>query len=136
MIKNKRPVFTDKVRAKKQLGQHFLKDLSAAQRIVELLSGHHAYQKVLEIGPGMGVLTQYLLPNSNFETTVVEIDAESVVYLNQYFPQLRGRIIGEDFLQMRLDQLFNGESFAIIGNFPYNISSQIFFRVSGPSLAM
>lgn len=120
---------SDTVRAKKQLGQHFLKDLSAAQRIVELLTGHFSYQKVLEIGPGMGVLTQYLLPIDQYETTVVEIDSESVSYLQAHFPMLRGRILGEDFLKMNLEKVFDGNVFAIIGNFPYNISSQIFFRV-------
>jgi 16S rRNA (adenine1518-N6/adenine1519-N6)-dimethyltransferase len=116
------------VRPKKHLGQHFLKDLSIAQQIAGLLSGHNAYKKVLEIGPGMGVLTQYLLPNDQFETHVIEIDRESVSYLQQYFPSLRGRIIEGDFLQMDLRKLFQ-EPVAIIGNFPYNISSQIFFRV-------
>ncbi|WP_266367953.1 16S rRNA (adenine(1518)-N(6)/adenine(1519)-N(6))-dimethyltransferase RsmA [Tellurirhabdus rosea] len=116
------------VRPKKHLGQHFLKDLSIAQRIAGLLSGHGGYPNVLEIGPGMGVLTQYLLPDGRFTTHVIEIDAESVVYLNDHFPMLRGRIIEGDFLRKNLATLFEGPV-AVIGNFPYNISSQIFFKV-------
>ncbi|MBC8154813.1 MAG: 16S rRNA (adenine(1518)-N(6)/adenine(1519)-N(6))-dimethyltransferase RsmA [Bacteroidetes bacterium] len=119
----------DAVRPKKHLGQHFLKDLSIAERIADGLTGHGEYRKVLEIGPGMGVLTQHLLPKTGFETYVIEIDRESVVYLNGHFPQLNGRIIDGDFLQMNLSNLFDGEPFAVIGNFPYNISSQILFKV-------
>jgi len=115
------------VRAKKYLGQHFLKDLNIAKKIVDSLQADQI-NKVLEIGPGMGVLTQYLLQNKSFETHVVEIDTESVAYLKENYPELDGRIIGEDFLRYDLSKLFN-EPFAIIGNFPYNISSQIFFRV-------
>ncbi|RXQ88793.1 16S rRNA (adenine(1518)-N(6)/adenine(1519)-N(6))-dimethyltransferase RsmA [Ancylomarina salipaludis] len=115
------------VRAKKNLGQHFLKDLNIAKKIVDSLDGEQT-NKVLEIGPGMGVLTQYLLPNKNFETHVVEIDTESVAYLKEHYPELEGRIIGEDFLRFDLSKLFD-EPFSVIGNFPYNISSQIFFRV-------
>lgn len=115
------------VRAKKSLGQHFLKDLNIAKKIVDSLDGEQI-NKVLEIGPGMGVLTQYLLPNKNFETHVVEIDTDSVAYLKENYPELDGRIIGEDFLKYDLSKLFD-EPFSVIGNFPYNISSQIFFRV-------
>jgi len=115
------------VRAKKNLGQHFLKDKYIAEKIVDSLQATNV-NKVLEIGPGMGVLTQFLLKKSSYETTVVEIDRESVDYMNDHFPELKGRIISADFLHMRLDQLFD-EPFAIIGNFPYNISSQIFFKV-------
>ncbi len=117
------------VRPKKHLGQHFLKDLSIAQRIADGLTGHGGYTHVLEIGPGMGVLTQFLLPKPQFETHVIEIDRESVTYLNGHFPQLRARIIDGDFLQMNLTNLFAGRSFGVIGNFPYNISSQILFKV-------
>ena len=119
----------EKVKAKKHLGQHFLKDLDAAQKIVNLQSLHNCYNKVLEIGPGMGVLTQYLLERTDCETFVVEIDRESVTYLNEHFPMLKGRIFSEDFLQMNLAELFKNEPFGIIGNLPYNISSQIFFKV-------
>jgi len=115
------------VRAKKSLGQHFLKDLNIAKKIVDSLD-EEKINKVLEIGPGMGVLTQYLLPNKNFETHVVEIDTESVAYLKENYPELDGRIISEDFLRFDLSKLFN-EPLSVIGNFPYNISSQIFFRV-------
>ena len=116
-----------KVRAKKHLGQHFLKDLAIAQKIVDGLSGHGRYDKVLEIGPGMGVLTQYLLQKTDFSTYVIEIDTESVDYLNKHFPELSPRIISGDFLKFNPNEFFT-EPFAIIGNFPYNISSQIFFR--------
>ena len=115
------------VRAKKNLGQHFLKDKEIAKRIVDSLQTPNI-NKVLEIGPGMGVLTQFLLQNSSFETSVVEIDRESVDYLNQHFPELKDRIISDDFLRLNLHKYFT-EPFAIIGNFPYNISSQIFFKV-------
>ena len=115
------------VRAKKNLGQHFLKDKDIAKRIVDSLQNKNL-SKVLEIGPGMGVLTQFLLQNSSFETSVVEIDRESVEYMNQHFPELKDRIISADFLEMNLHTYFQ-EPFAIIGNFPYNISSQIFFKV-------
>jgi len=115
------------VRAKKNLGQHFLKDKEIAEKIVDSLQASKI-NKVLEIGPGMGVLTQFLLKKQSFETFAVEIDRESVDYMKAHFPEMTERIITSDFLRMRLDQLFN-EPFAIIGNFPYNISSQIFFRV-------
>ena len=113
------------VKAKKHLGQHFLKDLSIASRIADSLTGFGQYDKVLEIGPGMGVLTQFLL-TKDFELTVVELDKESVEYLHEHYPDLK--IIDGDFLQLDLSSLF-GNKFAIIGNFPYNISSQIFFKV-------
>jgi 16S rRNA (adenine1518-N6/adenine1519-N6)-dimethyltransferase len=115
------------VRAKKNLGQHFLKDKDIAKRIVDSLQIKNL-SKVLEIGPGMGVLTQFLLQDNSFETSVVEIDRESVEYLNQHFPELKDRIISDDFLKLNLHTYFD-EPFAIIGNFPYNISSQIFFKV-------
>lgn len=122
------------VKPKKELGQHFLIDLSIAQRIVELLSGHGHYQKVLEIGPGTGVLTQFLLKDNRFDTYVIEIDRESVDYLKLNFPVLEGRILAADFLNIRPDLLptkqpENTELFAVIGNFPYNISTQILFKV-------
>jgi 16S rRNA (adenine1518-N6/adenine1519-N6)-dimethyltransferase len=116
-----------KVRAKKHLGQHFLKDLNIAQRIVDGLSGHGDYDRVLEIGPGMGVLTQYLLTKTEFSTYVIEIDTESVAYLQKHYEELSPRIIEGDFLKFNPGEHFP-KPFAIIGNFPYNISSQIFFR--------
>lgn len=115
------------VRAKKNLGQHFLNDKTIAANIVDNLQANNV-SKVLEIGPGMGVLTKFLLQKPAYETFVVEIDGESVNYLHQHFPELQDRIISGDFLRMKLDQLFDAP-FAIIGNFPYNISSQIFFKV-------
>ncbi len=119
----------EKVRAKKNLGQHFLRDLSAAQRIVDLMSCHGGYTKVLEIGPGMGVLTQYLLQKEQYETSVVELDTESVAYLQAHYPSLSPRIHSADFLKLDLQKLMAGQIFGIVGNFPYNISSQIFFKV-------
>lgn len=115
------------VRAKKNLGQHFLNDQNIAKQIVDSLRNDNV-KKVLEIGPGMGVLTQFLLKNKTYETSVVEIDRESVDYLNEHFPELKERIISHDFLRLNLHQYFD-EPFSIIGNFPYNISSQIFFKV-------
>jgi 16S rRNA (adenine1518-N6/adenine1519-N6)-dimethyltransferase len=115
------------VSPKKHLGQHFLKDESVAQRIAHTLSGN-GYTKVLEIGPGMGVLTKHLL-QKNHDVYVVEIDGESVLYLEKNFPQLHGKIIPADFLQWDVKQLFGDEPYAVIGNYPYNISSQIVFRV-------
>ena len=113
------------VRAKKHLGQHFLKDQDIARRIAESLPLREA-SPVLEIGPGMGVLTKYLLQNPLINLRAVEIDSESVVYLHQHFPQLE--VIEGDFLQMDLNKLYDGK-FSVIGNFPYNISSQILFKV-------
>lgn len=114
------------VKPKKALGQHFLKDLQIAQRIADTLSDYKDLP-VLEIGPGMGVLTQYLL-EAGHDLSVVELDMESVDYLEQNFPALEGRILAEDFLRLDLSKLFPGQ-FCVIGNYPYNISSQIFFKV-------
>lgn len=114
------------VKPKKSLGQHFLKDLDIARQIADTVSAYKGLP-VLEVGPGMGVLTQFLL-EAGQDLTVVELDHESVEYLNEHFPQLQGRIIGEDFLKLDLATLFPGQ-FCVIGNYPYNISSQIFFKV-------
>ena len=114
------------VKPKKSLGQHFLKDLSIAERIADTIDDTSRVS-VLEVGPGMGVLTQFLL-KKNIDLTVVELDRESVSYLQEHFPELEGRILGEDFLKMDFKALFPGE-FMVIGNYPYNISSQIFFKV-------
>ncbi|NUY80291.1 16S rRNA (adenine(1518)-N(6)/adenine(1519)-N(6))-dimethyltransferase RsmA [Flavobacterium sp. MAH-1] len=116
----------DKVKAKKHLGQHFLNDENIARKIAETLSGN-GYSDVLEIGPGMGVLTKYLL-EKDFTTYVIEIDHESVDYLNAHYPKLHGKIISKDFLKYNIKEVFEERQFAIIGNFPYNISSQIVFR--------
>lgn len=117
------------VKPKKHLGQHFLADPNIARRIVESLRLPDGVREVLEIGPGMGVLTQYLLENTSYQTSVVEIDTESVAYLAQHYPALASRIHATDFLRQDLSQLFPGAPLAIIGNFPYNISTQIFFQV-------
>ena len=117
-----------KVRAKKYLGQHFLNDETISMRIADSLTLHGNYKKILEIGPGMGVLTKFLLQKKEFETYVIELDNESVIYLRNKFPELKGKIVEYDFLKFDLNS-FSDESFAIIGNFPYNISTQILFRV-------
>ena len=114
------------VKPKKFLGQHFLKDMDIARRIAETMIGY-AGVPILEIGPGTGVLTRFLLA-AGHDLTVVEIDRESVAYLRAHFPELVNRILEEDFLKLRLDKTFPGR-FCVIGNYPYNISSQIFFKV-------
>ena len=114
------------VKAKKHLGQHFLKDLNIAQKIADTLSLTN-YKKVVEIGAGMGVLTQFLL-KKDIEVYVVEIDKESVAYLEAHYPELRGKIIADDFLKYDIAGYLR-EPFAIIGNFPYNISTQIVFKL-------
>lgn len=145
------------VRAKKALGQHFLTDQNIAKSIVaalqlpaaggkaiasegkvnaevasvpsvQLTTEQPARMKVLEIGPGMGVLSQYLLQRQDVDLRMIEIDDESVEYLESHFPQAHGRVIFGDFLKLNIDELFP-EEFHVIGNFPYNISSQIFFRI-------
>ncbi len=117
------------VRAKKHLGQHFLTNAGVAQQIAESLNGHKGYKHLLEIGPGTGALTRHLLPLTPFELWVSEIDSESVLYLQKHYPQLSGHILDSDFLQLDLHQQFGDVQVGIIGNFPYNISSQILFRV-------
>lgn len=116
------------VRAKKFLGQHFLNDEAVALRIVEALTLPVEVTNVLEIGPGMGVLTKYLLKHTEYTTFAIELDRESVPFLLNHYPELEGRLIEGDFLKMNLNNLFQS-SFAVIGNFPYNISTQILFRV-------
>ena len=115
------------VRPKKQLGQHFLTDQEVARRIADTVDTCPALP-ILEVGPGMGVLTQYLLPKER-PVKVVEIDSESVAYLQEHMPQLGDNILAEDFLRMPLDQVFGGKPFVLTGNYPYNISSQIFFHM-------
>ena len=116
----------NQVKAQKHLGQHFLKDENIAQKIADTLS-LDGYKDVLEIGPGMGVLTKYLL-KKDITTHVVEIDTESVEYLKNNYLTLSNRIYEKDFLKYDLTEVFNEKPFAIIGNFPYNISSQIVFK--------
>ena len=128
------PIFVGKyvkimklVKPKKNLGQHFLTDLSIAKRIADTVDACPEIP-VLEIGPGMGVLTQYLVEKPRV-VKAVEIDAESVAYLYERFPKLHKNILGEDFLQMDLTQIFDGKQFVLTGNYPYDISSQIFFKM-------
>ena len=118
------------VKAKKALGQHFLKEEDIARKIVEALKtdNYGTAQPVLEIGPGTGVLTKYLLKRGDIDLSLVEIDRESVDYLNVHYPELGKKLILGDFLRLDLSTVFK-EPFLIIGNFPYNISSQIFFKV-------
>lgn len=115
------------VKPKKFLGQHFLKDLQVAQDIADTIDTCPDIP-VLEVGPGMGVLTQYLLRKER-PVKVVELDFESVAYLKENFPQLGDNIIEQDFLKMDLSELFGNQSFVLTGNYPYNISSQIFFKM-------
>lgn len=125
------------VRAKKWLGQHFLTDQKIAQQIAETiilppeeeskLSGADERVRVLEIGPGTGVLTNYLLQNPKVDLTSIEIDHESVDYLHEWYPELN--LVEGDFLKLPLNELYPEGEFRIIGNYPYNISSQIFFKV-------
>ena len=115
------------VRPKKFLGQHFLQDLPTAQAIADTVDAAPGLP-ILEVGPGMGVLTQYLLKKGR-ELKVVEIDFESVAFLLKAFPELGDGLLEEDFLQMQLDRTFGGREFVLTGNYPYNISSQIFFKM-------
>ena len=147
IMKRNFEIRSDLVRPKKALGQHFLTDLSVAQKIADALvvesetvggatseagavpsDNTDAAMPVLEIGPGMGVLSQYLLEREDIDLKMIEIDRESVDYLLTHFPKASGRVIEGDFLKMNLSYFFPG-TFAVIGNFPYNISSQIFFRI-------
>jgi len=116
------------VRAKKHLGQHFLTDKNAAAKIVNAMQNEGRFKTVLEVGPGMGVLSDILLLNKNYTTWLIDIDPESIQYLREKYPELDERLILGDFLNLDFKQLFN-EKIAIIGNFPYNISSQILFKI-------
>ncbi len=115
------------VRPKKNLGQHFLTDLTIARRIADTVDACPSLP-VLEVGPGMGVMTQFLVEKPR-PFKVVEIDRESVAYLHEHFPSLRANILGEDFLRMDLRRVFDGQQFVLTGNYPYDISSQIFFKM-------
>ena len=116
------------VRPKKNLGQHFLTDLNIAKRIADTVDEPYTDLPVLEVGPGMGVMTQYLVEKPR-PLKVVEIDRESVAYLQEHFPRLYNNIIGGDFLRMDLHDVFDGRPFVLTGNYPYDISSQIFFKM-------
>ena len=116
------------VKAKKHLGQHFLTDKGIAKRIVESLINTDKYNQVLEVGPGMGILSDFLLQRTDLQTYMIDIDTESYHFLNDKYSQLGDRLINGDFLKLDFDPIFPGP-FAIIGNFPYNISSQILFKI-------
>ena len=117
----------DKVRAKKHLGQHFLVDKNICKKIANQYQRHQGCNRVLEIGPGMGALTEFLLAN-DLDLYTMDIDSESIEFLNKNYPQLEGKIIEADFLKVDLKKYFGDEPVAVVGNFPYNISSQILFR--------
>lgn len=116
-----------RVRPKKNLGQHFLEDLATAQAIADTVDSTPDIP-ILEVGPGMGVMTQYLLRKGR-QVKVVELDTESVAWLEENLPQLHGDIIAGDFLKMNLREVFGGRPFVLTGNYPYNISSQIYFKM-------
>jgi 16S rRNA (adenine1518-N6/adenine1519-N6)-dimethyltransferase len=116
------------VKAKKHLGQHFLTDKNIAEKIVNSLIHHQKYKQVLEVGPGMGVLSDFLLQKTDYETFLIDIDTESYLFLQKKYPQLGEKLLNKDFLQLNFKEVFAG-NFAIIGNFPYNISSQILFKL-------
>jgi 16S rRNA (adenine1518-N6/adenine1519-N6)-dimethyltransferase len=116
------------VRAKKHLGQHFLNDENIAFNIVNALNEKCQTPDILEVGPGMGVLTKYLLQNTNFKTWAIDLDKESIAYLQTHYPQLENRLLEADFLALNFDNYFKYE-FSLVGNFPYNISSQIVFTL-------
>jgi len=116
------------VRAKKHLGQHFLTDKNIAAKIVESLRPENKYQQVLEVGPGMGILSDFLLQKTEYETSLIDIDEESYHFLKKKYPKLGDRLINADFLALDFQKTFTGP-LGIIGNFPYNISSQILFKV-------
>lgn len=116
------------VRAKKHLGQHFLTDKNIASKIVESLRPEGKYTQVLEVGPGMGILSDFLLQKEEYQTYLIDLDAESVQFLKRKYPQLGERLINGDFLELDFRQIFKGK-LGIIGNFPYNISSQIIFKI-------
>lgn len=116
------------VRAKKHLGQHFLNDKNAAQRIVNALDTNLGFKQVLEVGPGMGVLSDFLLQNLSYETYLIDVDDESIAFLADKYPDLGDRLIHGDFLQLDFATHFE-DKMAVIGNFPYNISSQILFKI-------
>lgn len=117
-----------KVDPKKRLGQHFLKDKSICERIAQLYRGQDIAPRVVEIGPGMGALTEYLLKRPELDVWCMEVDDESVQYLDFHFEKLKGKVIFGDFLREDLSKLIDNKKIGIIGNFPYNISSQILFK--------
>ena len=118
------------MRAKKSYGQHFLTNEHYARQIARSLVLTDSYDHVLEVGPGQGMLTKHLLDRSDdFELTVSEADKDMIAYLGEHYPQLDGRVESGDFLRLKLAELFGGQPFGLIGNYPYNISSQILFKM-------
>jgi 16S rRNA (adenine1518-N6/adenine1519-N6)-dimethyltransferase len=116
------------VRAKKHLGQHFLTDKNICRKIADQFIAHEDCKRVLEIGPGMGALTEFLLERPAVEVSVMEIDTDSIAYLKTHYPALENRIYEADFLRVDLKKIMGDEPFSVVGNFPYNISSQILFK--------
>lgn len=116
------------VQPKKHLGQHFLTDENTCRKIVEQYTNFKGANNILEIGPGMGAITKYLLDIEGTDLHVMEIDRDSVAFLNDAYPALQGKIHSNDFLKTDLSQFFDGQAYAVVGNFPYNISSQILFH--------
>ena len=116
------------VKPKKHLGQHFLTDQNISRKIAQQFGSFQDCKTVLEIGPGMGAMTKFLLEDDSLDVWVMEVDSESVIYLHENFSQLQNKIIECDFLKYDLNKIFQGKPFAVVGNFPYNISSQILFR--------
>lgn len=116
------------VKAKKHLGQHFLTDKNICAKIANTYGAHEGCKRVLEIGPGMGALTEFLLKDESLEVWVMDVDTESIAYLNEHLPKLKGRILEKDFLRVKLEEIMGNEPFSVVGNFPYNISSQILFK--------
>lgn len=116
------------VKAKKHLGQHFLTDKNICKKIALQYKNHQGCNKVLEIGPGMGALTEFLIDRGDLDVWVMDIDVESIEYLQVHFPKLENKIFSKDFLRVNLKELMGDDPFAVVGNFPYNISSQILFK--------
>lgn len=116
------------VKAKKHLGQHFLTDKNICKKIALQYKNHQGCNKVLEIGPGMGALTEFLIDRGDLDVWVMDIDEESIEYLQTHFSKLENKIFSKDFLRVNLKEIMGDEPFAVVGNFPYNISSQILFK--------
>jgi 16S rRNA (adenine1518-N6/adenine1519-N6)-dimethyltransferase len=117
------------VKPKKQLGQHFLRNEAIAKQIAGSLTGHGGYNKIIEIGPGTGVLSKYLIKEPAWQWWGIDVDKDSVDFMKRYYPSHANFILETDFLKFDLNQITEGSNIAIIGNFPYNISSQILFKI-------
>jgi 16S rRNA (adenine1518-N6/adenine1519-N6)-dimethyltransferase len=119
----------NRVKPKKHLGQHFLRDEAIAKRIVDSLTGYGNYKTIIEIGPGTGVLSKYLISDNYYKWYGLDVDTESILFLKNKYPLLHEQILELDILKTDMDDFSGGENLAIIGNFPYNISSQILFKI-------